>query len=159
MNQTTIAPAPVRKTLTLACAPEKAFQVFTDGFDRWWPRGDHIGKAEMARAVIEPRTGGRWYEAGVDGSECQWGEVLVWEPPARLVLAWRINAQWTYDPDAFSEVEVTFTALPEGGTRMDFEHRKIEGLGANAQQMRDGVDGPQGWGALLEGFKAAAEAG
>lgn len=151
-------PAPVRKTLTVRATPETAFRVFTEGFDRWWPRSHHIGKAELARAIIEPKAGGRWYEVGVDGSECPWGEVLAWEPPGRLLLAWRLNAQWEYDPDLLTEVEVRFTALDDGQTRVDFEHRGFERMGAGGEAARAGVDSPSGWGAILAAFKDVLEA-
>jgi uncharacterized protein YndB with AHSA1/START domain len=155
---TTIKPAPVRKTVTVRASAEKAFHVFTDGFDRWWPRSHHIGKSPLARGVIEPRLGGRWYEVGEDGSECDWGDVLAWEPPARLLLAWRLNAQWEYDPDLLTEVEVRFTPLGEGETRVDFEHRGFERMGAGGEAAREGVNGPNGWGAILAEFQTAAEA-
>jgi uncharacterized protein YndB with AHSA1/START domain len=154
----TIAPAPVRKSLTVRCAPEKAFQVFTDGFDRWWPRSHHIGAAEEVTFIMEPRAGGRWYERGADGSESDWGEVLAWEPPARVLLAWRLNAQWAYDPKAHSEVEVRFTSAGDGLTRVDFEHRCLEVLGAGADQIREQIDSPEGWGAILAEFQKTAEA-
>jgi uncharacterized protein YndB with AHSA1/START domain len=153
----TITPAPVRKTLTLQCAPAKAFRVFTERFDSWWPRSHHIGKAEMAKAVIEPRAGGRWYEIGDDGSQCDWGEVLAWEPPARLVLAWRLNPRWEYDPDLLTEVEVRFADLGEGRTRVDFEHRGFEAMGADGATARASDDSPNGWGALLAEFQKLAE--
>jgi uncharacterized protein YndB with AHSA1/START domain len=156
MSQT-IKPAPVRKTVTVRASAEKAFRVFTDGFDRWWPRTHHIGKSEMARGVIEPKAGGRWYEIGVDGSECDWGDVLAWEPPARLLLAWRLNAQWEYDPNLLTEVEVHFVALGENETRVDFEHRGFERMGAAGEQARAGVDSPNGWGAILAEFQKMAE--
>jgi uncharacterized protein YndB with AHSA1/START domain len=156
MNATTIRPAPVKKTLAVRAPPEKAFKVFTEGFERWWPKGHTVGTSPMARAVIEPRLGGRWYEIGEDGSECQWGEVLAWEPPARVMLAWRLSTEWKADPNAYSEVEVLFTALPDGTTRVDFEHRKLEGLGAGAEQLRAQLDG--GWAPILADFQAAAEA-
>jgi len=46
-----------------------------------------------------------------DGSECDWGQVLVWEPPARLVLAWQVDGTWSYEPEVehASRVTVTFT--------------------------------------------------
>jgi uncharacterized protein YndB with AHSA1/START domain len=156
MSQT-IQPAPVRKTLTVRVPADKAFRVFTDGFDRWWPRTHHIGKPAMAKAVIEPRAGGRWYEIGEDGSECDWGDVLAWEPPARLLLAWRLNAKWEYDPDLLTEVEVRFTPLGEAETRVDFEHRGFERMGAGGEAARMSVDSPNGWGALLAEFQKAAE--
>ena len=157
MSQT-ITPAPVRKTLTVRASAEKAFRAFTDGFDRWWPRSHHIGKSEMARGVIEPKAGGRWYEIGEDGSECDWGDVLAWEPPARLLLAWRLNAQWEYDPDLLTEVEIRFVALSESETRVDFEHRGFERMGAGGEAARAGVDAPNGWGGILAEFQRAAEA-
>lgn len=42
----------------------------------------HLGEAEYAEAVIEPREGGRWFERSTDGSECDWGRLLVWIRPA-----------------------------------------------------------------------------
>lgn len=57
-----------------------------------------IGKASALDAVIEPRVGGRWYERGDDGSTCDWGRVLTWEPHTLLVLTWDISAEWQYDP-------------------------------------------------------------
>ena len=149
-----IHPAPVRKTFTVAASAEKAFRVFTEGFDRWWPRTHHLGEVPLARAVLEPGQGGRWYEVREDGSECQWGEVLAWEPPKRLLLAWRITTEWKADPAVYSEIEVTFTSLAEGETRVDFEHRGLEGLGAGAQALRKQLDG--GWVAILDQFRAAA---
>jgi uncharacterized protein YndB with AHSA1/START domain len=151
-----IQPAPIRRTLEVRASRAHAFAVFTDGFDNWWPRSHTIGKSPLRRAVIEPRLGGRWYGVGEDGSQDDWGEVLAWEPPERLLLAWRINPRWTYDPAVHTEVEVRFSDLGGGLTRVDFEHRKLEGLGAGADEMAKGLGG--GWVGVLESFKAAAEA-
>jgi len=87
------APAvpPLTGTVTVAVPVERAFRVFTDSFGTWWPPEYHIGQADMAAAILEPRAGGRWYEQGVDGSECDWGRVRAWEPPHRLVVTWQIN--------------------------------------------------------------------
>ena len=156
MSQT-IQPAPIRKSLSVAASPEKAFKVFTEGFDRWWPKSHTIGKAPLARAVIEPREGGRWYGVDENGHEDDWGEVLAWAPPARLLLAWRINAQWTYDPALLTEIEVRFTATADGGTQVEFEHRHLERMGDGAEQARAMMESPGGWGGILEGFRQAAE--
>src|SRR5438105_11161192 len=66
----------VRKTLTVNAPIERAFDVFTNGFGTWWPPTHHIAEVDMADAILEPRVGGRWYERGIDGSECDWGSVL-----------------------------------------------------------------------------------
>src|ERR1043165_8390958 len=107
-----MAIAPLRGKTTVNVPVEKAFRVFTESFDSWWPAQFHIGAGEMGQAVLEPRPGGRWFERGVDGTECEWGRVLVWEPPTRLVVTWQINGHWRYDPDPehASEVEVRFIA-------------------------------------------------
>ena len=151
--------APVLKTITVTVSVERAFEVFTAGFDSWWPRGHNICKVPMEKALLETFVGGRCYQRGVDGSECDWGRVIAWEPPHRFVLAWQLNADWQYDPDPAktSEVEVRFTSEPGGGTRVDLEHRHFERHGARGIDIRTGVDSPEGWGGLLELFRNVAE--
>jgi uncharacterized protein YndB with AHSA1/START domain len=148
---------PLGGTVTVAVPVEKAFRVFTASLDAWWPAEYHIGQAEMAGAVLEPREGGRWYERGVDGSECDWGRVLAWEPPHRLVVTWQINGRWQFDPDPehASEVEVRFTPTGPEQTTVELEHRLIERL-VEAQALRDGITGGGGWGSLLERFAKTA---
>ena len=144
-----IQPAPVRKSIRVGAPADRAFEVFTAGIGRWWPKSHKIGKAELDEPVIEPREGGRWYERDVDGTECDIGKVLVWDPPARLVLAWQLTPEWKFDPELITEVEVTFT--PDGdGTRVDLEHRNLERMGERAQAVHEAVGGPGGWGGLLE---------
>lgn len=152
----TVSIAPVRKSLELSASPARAFEVFTAGMSRWWPPTHTILKSPFKESVIEPRTGGRWYHVGQDGSECETGIVRVWDPPARLVLVWRLNAKWEYDPGLDTEVEVRFTA-DGAGTKIEFEHRYIERMGEGAETARAAVDGPGGWSAILEEFRKSAE--
>src|SRR5204863_5320320 len=120
---------------------DQAFRAFTASMDSWWPREYHIGQAEMAEVVLEPHAGGRWYEKGADGSECDWGHVLVWDPPHRLVVTWQINGMWQYDADATraSEIEVRFQAFGPNETRIELEHRHIERL-VGAEALVDGIE-------------------
>jgi uncharacterized protein YndB with AHSA1/START domain len=152
MNRT-ISIAPVRKTLFVQATPDKAFDIFTSGIDRWWPKSKHIGTAPIAESVIEPFLGGRWYSRHQDGSEAVVGHLRVWEPPHRLVVTWEINAAWKPDARAefASEVEVRFVADGAGRTRVELEHRNFERMGADSgESMRSSVDG--GWPGMLESF-------
>jgi uncharacterized protein YndB with AHSA1/START domain len=159
MSSTPEVPA-ITGAVTVGVPVDHAFRVFTDSIHTWWPPQYHIGQADMAQAILEPREGGRWYERGVDGSECDWGRVLAWEPPHRLVLTWQINGQWQYDPDPdhASEIEVRFTTDGPAQTTVELEHRHLERL-VDGQALRDAivVQGG-GWTSLLELFaKAAAD--
>lgn len=155
-NAPQIRPAPVRRSVFVKASPEHAFKVFTDGFDRWWPRSHSIGESPLKEARLEPGVGGRWYSTLEDGTSSQWGEVLAWEPPTRLVLAWRITADWQCDPNFLTEVEVRFT--PEnGGVRVDLEHRKLEAYGERAEQVKASIDSEGGWNGILKMFAAEAE--
>jgi uncharacterized protein YndB with AHSA1/START domain len=156
------SPAPVPPltgTITVGVPVERAFSVFTGSIDTWWPRMYHIGQSDMAQAVLEPKEGGRWYERGVDGTECDWGRVLAWDPPHRLVVTWQINGQWQFDPDPehASEIEVRFTADGPGQTTVELEHRLLERLG-DGEAIRGAIGSGGGWSAILELFaKAAAD--
>lgn len=155
MNQT-ILPAPVRRSLSVKAAPARAFETFTARIAAWWPATHSINKGTtMTGIVIEPRAGGRWYERGADGSECQWGRVLVWEPPQRLVLAWQIDANWRFNPDLVTELELRFIAQGNA-TRVELEHRKLERYGEVAAKLREQLDSAGGWTALMERYAAAA---
>jgi uncharacterized protein YndB with AHSA1/START domain len=150
--------APIRKTIVVAASTERAFQVFTEEMSTWWPLStSHIGKVDAKSAVIEPFVGGRWFERGVDGSECDWGRVLTWDPPRRLVLSWEISGDFQCDPSIQTEVEVRFA--PEGtSTRVDLEHRLLHYYGDKAGKMRGIFDSEQGWGRMLGAFAARASA-
>ncbi|WP_433574657.1 DHA2 family efflux MFS transporter permease subunit [Nocardia brasiliensis] len=115
---------------TVALPIDRAFAFFTESFGSWWPTAYHIGGAEMADGIIEPRVGGRWYEVGTDGVECDWGRVLEYDPPNRLVVTWQINGQWQFDPDTdhASEIEVRFSADGPEQTTVTLEHRHIDKL-------------------------------
>jgi len=152
--------APVRKTITVKAPASHAFAVFTSGIDTWWPKSHHIGSAPLDTTVIEPRLGGRCYGRSIDGTECDWGQITAWDPPRRFVMAWQISPEWKYQPDLAqsSEVEVRFTTLEPGLTRVDLEHRHFERYAAGGDAMRSGVDAPNGWYGLLELFASTAAA-
>ena len=149
----------VRKSVTVSASPEEAFVIFAEDFDSWWPRSHHIGKTPMIRGIIEGRSGGRCYTLHEDGSEVDWGTVLAWEPPRLLLIAWRIAADWQFEPDLkrASEVEVRFTPVETGKTRVDLEHRNFERMSSGAAEMRAGVGGEGGWGSILQLFSARVE--
>jgi uncharacterized protein YndB with AHSA1/START domain len=144
----------------VAAPIDRAFSVFTSKMSSWWPPTHKIGKADFAEAVIELTEGGRWYERDVDGSECDWGHVLAVEAPDRLLLTWQINADWGYDPDPAhgSEVEIRFTDLGNGQTRVEVEHRHLDRHGDHAAKVGAGVSSAGGWSALLDLYAATAAA-
>ena len=150
--------ASVRRSITVEVDRAQAFAVFTEGFDSWWIRSHHLGEAELDVAVMEPGVGGRWYERDVDGSECEWGRVLEWDPPGRLVLAWQINGDWKFDRDLVTEVEVTFTAVGPSTTRVDLEHRNLDRFGDSSDAMRAAFESDGGWSGLLQSFVEQANA-
>jgi uncharacterized protein YndB with AHSA1/START domain len=152
----TIQPAAIRKSFTLRATPEKAFEVFSKGLDRWWPRTHFIGDSPLKEAVMEPGVGGRWFSRHEDGSEQMWGDVLVWDPPRHLVVAWRLSKEFAYDPDLLTEVDVTFTDAGGGETRVDFEHRGLERFGDSEKAARTRTAMGGGWDLILASFKAVA---
>lgn len=149
-------PNAVRKSVTVEAPRELAWRVFTQQMGAWWPLVHYkIGKAAAVDAVIEPRVGGRWYERGDDGSTCDWGRVLHWEPPSRLVLTWDIDANWQPDPALNTEIEVRFIDAEGGVTRVELEHRRLDRYGARRDEMRRIFDTEGDWGRVLAQYAAS----
>jgi len=144
---------PVRATVEVRRGVEEAFRVFTAGIGDWWPVAGHSVEPErVAAVVLEGRPGGRLYERWHDGGEADWGRVLAWEPPTRLLLAWSPNPE----RPAPTEVEVRFLAVAAGHTRVELEHRGWERLGAPGTRLRGGYR--DGWPTVLAAYAGGAPA-
>ncbi len=127
--------ATIVQTIDVKAVPARAFELFTERMSDWWPKGRTPGANPHVALVIEPHVGGRWYERDADGHDTQWGTVLAWEPPGRLVLGWQLDQRFTYDPALVTEVELRFEAAPGGGTRVTLEHRDLERFGSDWETM------------------------
>ena len=146
--------APVQRTVCTKAPPARAFAIFTGQMGRWWPRGDTVAAQPHADIVIEPHVGGRWFERDDAGAETPWGHVLVWDPPARLVLAWQLDGEHRFDPELITEVEITFHPVDGGGTEVRLEHRNLERVRKNASRWAAAVT--EGWSQKVLEFAAYA---
>ncbi|HKU38429.1 MAG TPA: SRPBCC family protein [Polyangiales bacterium] len=157
MTEQQTDPNSVRKVMRVEAPQAVAWRVFTSSMGTWWPLAHYkIGKAAAVDAIMEPRVGGRWYERGEDGSTCDWGSVLIWEPHGRLVLSWDITADWQYAPELKTEIDVRFIPESDSFTRVELEHRRLDRYGARRDEMRRIFDSEGDWGRLLEAFGRVA---
>jgi uncharacterized protein YndB with AHSA1/START domain len=141
---------PVSKSVVVPLPPGAAFDLFVRRIADWWPLKTRSASGRAVTCAVEGRVGGRIYETTAEGEEFVWGEILVWEEPARLVFTWRVPGL----PDAAAtEVEVRFSSAAES-TRVELEHRQWERLGALAATLRGTYDG--GWPAILVRFESLA---
>lgn len=145
---------PIVKRVVVRCNVERAFDLYTQGMDTWWPLETHSRQGEVDGAKVEriefPTEAGRpILEHLSSGDALSWGEVLEYERPHRVLIAWKPNA----NPNPPTELEITFT--PEGeGTRVELVHRGWERLGPLAEEGRAGYD--EGWELVLGRFLRAA---
>jgi len=144
-------PPPVIRSAHVARPVDETFAVFTRQIGAWWPLPTHGLFGPDAGAVSFEE--GLLVERAVDGRTSIWAEVLAWEPPDRLVLAWHPGRE----ADDASEVEVRFTASDGGGTRVELEHRGWERFGESAMLRRHAYVGPGAWGHVLDHFADVAE--
>jgi uncharacterized protein YndB with AHSA1/START domain len=143
---------PVRLAFDVDAPQAHAFAVWTDHIHTWWPQ-DHTYTGLFGLSVVlEGHVGGRIFERSLDGREWDWGRVLVWEPPARLVYTWHLRQT----ADEATEVEIRFVPTSVDGTRVEIEHRGWERLGADGPSWRDRNRG--GWETLLPHYVAAVTA-
>jgi Activator of Hsp90 ATPase homolog 1-like protein len=136
----------VRREITVAVTPERAFDLFANHMTEWWPAEHHLATSPVVAMIIEPRVGGRLYDRCEDGSVSVWGQVTEWEPPARFAFAWMITDTWQLETDVekASRVSVSFSA--EGDrTRVVVVHDEFWRMPDGGQGMADAVGAPDGW--------------
>jgi uncharacterized protein YndB with AHSA1/START domain len=147
----------VRRSVTVNCSVEHAFETFTDRIHEWWPLAthsiDHYETGTAAETVVfQGGAGGQVYERTKQGEELKWADVIAYEPPNRFVLAWRPKRE---QDGPRTEIEVTFT--DEGGkTRVDLEHRGWDRFGKEAAEARQGYS--EGWVSVLDEYARRADA-
>jgi uncharacterized protein YndB with AHSA1/START domain len=149
---------PIRASTTVRLDPARAFELFTARIDTWWPVESHSRaaddfegeKVQVERVEFQSFAGGGVLEHLSNGQVLPWGEVLVWKPPVRFVLAWKPNSN-AYPP---TELEVRFTPQADG-TLVQLEHRGWERLGEIALESRESYG--EGWSISLGLFQEAAD--
>jgi uncharacterized protein YndB with AHSA1/START domain len=147
----------VRTSVVVGIPADRAFHLFTAEIGAWWDDDKHILQAPLAEMVFQPYVGGHIIDRGTDGSECRWARVLAYEPPHRVSFSWDINVRWQIetDPTRCSDIEITFTPISDGRTRVMLTHRNLDRHGPGWESMRDAVG--SGWN--LDGFAALAGRG
>jgi uncharacterized protein YndB with AHSA1/START domain len=151
----TVEAAVVRKSVRVAASVERAFSVFVEQMETWWPATHHIGGTPFEAIFVEPRVGGRWYERNAKGEICEWGKVLRWEPPHCVAFSWHVgpghdSPDWKFDPDMSKASEVEIRFMADGlGTLVELEHSKLERHGEGYDQLRTLFDGPGAWAGIL----------
>ncbi len=155
MNRTLTEP--VRSTLTVPLPVTEAFALFTERLGTWWPRDYTWSRETLQYIGLDPRAGGGCYEIGPHEFRNDWGRVLAWEPPHRLLLAWQIGPRREPEPDPAkaSEVEVRFEVTDPGHTKVTLEHRGFERHGGEAAAYRDAMASAKGWPWILERYAEA----
>ena len=137
---------PLRFAFTVTCPPERAFSLWAEHTSRWWPHGHSVSADPGLTVTFEPRAGGRIFERTPAGEEHDWGEVVAWEPPRRLVYLWHLR----FDRSDATEVEVSFTPAMDG-TEVTIVHRGWERLGAERRERNR-----LGWEGVLPRYRIAA---
>jgi activator of Hsp90 ATPase-like protein len=141
---------PIRLTFEVDCPVEHAFEVWTARIDAWWPKDHSVSEEDDLTVVLEGRPGGRIFERLENGTEHDWGQVTIWQPPTRLGYTWHINR----DRSDATDVDIRFVARDKATTTVEIEHRGWERLGTDGERWRD--RNHDGWASLLPHFVSAA---
>jgi uncharacterized protein YndB with AHSA1/START domain len=137
----------IQHTVEVPLPRDRAFARFVEHLGEWWP-AEYTWSQDVLEAIgIEPREGGMCFERGPHGFRCDWGRVIAFEPPERLVFTWQIGPNRDPVPDdrRASEVEVRF----DGATQVQLEHRRFERHGEAAEAYRAALASEQGWPYIL----------
>ena len=127
--------APIQLNVHVDCPIEDAFRFFTEGFAEWWPLASYsVAEEESENCAIEPWVGGRVFERARSGEECEWGSVIVWDPPRRVEFTWNPGLP----DDERQTVNVEFRVEADG-TRVTLTHRGWQLAGVESCALHSGA--------------------
>ena len=147
---------PIISAATVKEPPARAFIRFTNHTKDWWKKETPFVNESNWNFFIANTVGGRWFERDEDGAEITWGQVLAFQPPGRLLLAMQLDAQFRYDLEISTEIEIGFAPAPGGACLVTLAHRNLERLGASAQPMIEAMRAA--WARHVEEFAEGAKA-
>ncbi len=138
---------PIIKTISVACTPERAFDIFVNRIASWWPLDGHAASAAAGKAAlavtIEPKVDGAVFETMYDGSRADWGKVLAFDEGCHMAMTWHPGN----NADNPTRVDVTFEDDGAGGTKVTLTHSGWEIWGEDAAAKRENYD--SGWDFVL----------
>lgn len=148
---------PLTKTVVVKCTGDKAFSTFVAKMDSWWPVSKYSASAisgGTAKAIrVQAQKGGIILEVGADGKEHRWGKFVTFNPSTDLSMDFHIPTPGETGI-GHSLVEMTFSDLGDGRTRVDLKQSNWDAFGDKALGLRAGYTGS--WTAILDGaFKKA----
>ena len=145
-----ISVEPIRKTVTVPTAPQRAFELFTAHIQEWWPLRTHsVGEENAVGIAFGEGVGATIIETLADRTTSVWGTITGWEPPHRVAFTWHAG---TPEAEA-TRIEVTFTQDGPGSTVVELVHsgweRRPDGASA-----REGYN--SGWEPVIGRFAETA---
>ena len=141
----------IKRSVTVDCSVEHAFETFTERIHEWWPLGKHsIDQYESGSpaetVVFQGGAGGQIYERTSKGEELKWADVSPTSLPTGSCSRGARAASRTAEDGDRGHLH----RRGGGKTRVDLEHRGWEGLGAAAAEARQGYS--EGWESVLAGY-------
>lgn len=142
---------PILKAIQVPCGKEQAFSVFVNEMSSWWPLGKFsvsaMGGGAAKSLRVDPKEGGEIVEIGPDDTEHVWGTIRTYDPYDFMSMDFHIP-QPGGPVGPTTRVEVRFTALEDGQTRVELAQSNWEALGEMAHALRGGYG--FGWSVIFE---------
>lgn len=149
----------VRKTVVVDVGVEQAWRVFVEQPLDWWP-AHHVFVEDRRSLTIEPHVDGYYYEEGRDGTRVDWGRIVEFDAPRRLVMTWRMGANWrpVLDDEAASLIIVEITELGPDRSEVALTHARLDRHGDAAPTIHAALDGPSPGATLAQYAEVVARA-
>ncbi len=147
---------PIVKTIEVPCSQEKAFGIFVNDINSWWPLQTYsVAKkaGQVAKSLrMEPELGGRIVETDQDDTEYVWGTVKSFSPYDSFSMNWHPGKP----PASASLVEVRFTRLENERTRVELVESNWEAAAAGDRVGTSRTSRRPGWNLIFErAYKSA----